>query len=274
MFQHRIQDLMLSIEDVNKIDGLLSKLNKGPMGSSVRLQLTVSKTGDTEALKGLGTYGMIRNPAGFVIGAVQPTDAGMIDFGYQMESIILTLMDMGIGTCWLGGSFKQSRFAECIGVQHDEHVPAVISLGYPTDKRHMMDRFVRFAAGSKKRKSWDDIFFQKDFKTTLSPKALDSYSQVLEMMRLAPSASNRQPWRIVHDPDKNMYHLFLLRSRAYDPKNVGMADLQMADMGIAMSHFSLTAVALNRKGDWVVEDPKLEDLLSGTEYVITWKASH
>ena len=82
-FQNRIEDLirnrtsvrtywnrMLTPKDADGIEAILSELNSGPLGSSVRFKLAASRPGDREALKGLGTYGMIWHPAGFVIGAV------------------------------------------------------------------------------------------------------------------------------------------------------------------------------------------------------------
>ena len=46
------------------------------------------------------------------------------DFGYTMERIILFATDLGLGTCWLGGSFTKSRFAEKISANGSERVPA------------------------------------------------------------------------------------------------------------------------------------------------------
>lgn len=286
-FKHRIQDVIrnrssvrtyqdqaLRPEDLKEIQRLLSGLKTGPMDQSVRFKLIAAKSGDPETLKGLGTYGMIRHPAGFVIGAAEASRNGLLDFGFLMESIVLMLTDRGIGTCWLGGTLTKSRFAECIGVRKDEQVPAVISIGYPPDHRTARERLIRFAAGSKKRKSWDALFFHADFHTRLSPERAGMWSRVLEMVRLAPSASNRQPWRIVRDADNQQFHFYVNRSRAYEPEKLGMSDLQMVDMGIAMSHFMLTAKTLEQQGGWITEDPDIQNLPSGTEYVVSWKSMH
>ena len=111
---------------------MISGIDKGPLGSKVRFQFIAATEDDPDILKGLGTYGVIQNPAGFVAGVVAPgTDGtGLTDFGYAMESIVLFLANLGLGTCWLGGSFRKSRFAERINPQGEEIVPAVISVGY------------------------------------------------------------------------------------------------------------------------------------------------
>ncbi len=125
----------IGTEDVKKIRALLSELKQGPLGSPVRFELAAAKESDSDVLRGLGTYGFIRYPAGFIVGAVRPSPAGLVDFGYLMQSVLIALADMGLGTCWLGGTFRKSRFTDYIGVHNGEIVLAVVSLGYPADKR-------------------------------------------------------------------------------------------------------------------------------------------
>jgi len=282
-FNHRIQDIIrnrtsvrkyekrpLEAVDIRKISALLSGLKQGPLNSPVRFELAASKEDDSDALRGLGTYGFIRYPAGFIVGAVQLSRPGLVDFGYLMQSILLTLTDMGLGTCWLGGSFRKSRFADYIGIRDGEIVPAVVSVGYPADKRSITDRIARFAVGSKKRMLWEELFFQSDFQSAFQPDSGNPYSRVLEMVRLAPSASNRQPWRIVFDPDQNTYHFFLQRTKSYQPHKIGLADLQIVDIGIAMCHFELAAQAFELKGNWTGDIPEI-NLPRSTEYIVTWK---
>jgi hypothetical protein len=89
-----------------------------------------------------------------------------------------------------------------------------------------------------------------------------------EMVRLAPSARNRQPWRIVKQ--ENRFHFFLRRS--LPPGGAGGLDLARVDLGIAMCHFDLTARHLGLAGGFVAEKP---DLAGGPalEYTITWKGA-
>jgi len=59
------------------------------------------------------------------------------------------------------------------------------------------------------------------------------------MVRIAPSASNKQPWRIVKI--EGAWHFFLERTKGYGDgiifKLLKLADIQRLDMGIAMCHF-------------------------------------
>ena len=92
------------------------------------------------------------------------------------------------------------------------------------------------------------------------------------MVRLGPSASNKQPWRIIKDG--NAWHFYLQRTRGYGDgltfKLLRLADLQRVDMGIAMSHFELTATELGLKGQWVIQEPEIEKPDRLTEYTVSW----
>ena len=59
------------------------------------------------------------------------------------------------------------------------------------------------------------------------------------MVRLAPSASNRQPWRIIAGRSRKDFHFFLERTPGYNNNRFVKSDLQRVDMGIAMCHFEL-----------------------------------
>ena len=62
------------------------------------------------------------------------------------------------------------------------------------------------------------------------------------MVRLAPSAVNRQPWRIL--VDQNCVHFYLKRTKGF---NGGKIDMQKIDMGIALCHFDLMCEELGIK---------------------------
>ena len=87
---------------------------------------------------------------------------------------------------------------------------------------------------------------------------------------MGPSASNRQPWRIVRD--EAGFHFYVQRSAGYRDviKLARVVDLQRVDLGIAMCHFGLTATETGLSGAWEVRDPGIERPNGLTEYVVTW----
>jgi hypothetical protein len=242
----------------------------GPFGSPTRFELITATEADRRALRGLGTYGFIRNPTGFIIGAMEEAEHNLEDFGYAMERIILFATDIGLGTCWLGGTFTKSRFAKKIGLKSGESVPAVTSTGYIAGKPR--DDLIHQWGGGARRYAWDTFFFDRRFGTPLSREAAGRYAVPLEMVRLGPSASNKHPWRIVRDG--NVHHFYAQRTPGYREsiafKLLRIADMQRLDMGIAMCHFELTAKELGLEGRWEVDEPAIEKPDGMTEYTVSW----
>jgi len=262
-------------ELLDQLGQFLKFCDQGPLHNRVRIQMTAAEEEDAQNLKGLGTYGFIKNPAGFLIGAVQKGPGTLEDFGYLMEAAILRATDLGLGTCWLGGTFQRSRFSRQIKLRKEEILPSVVSFGMEADQPRALDAAVRQTAGSDQRKPWSALFFKDDWGTPLPPEEAGSFRTPLEMLRLAPSASNKQPWRILIQGQR--VHFFLQRTANY-PSAVwktllGIADLQRVDLGIAMSHFELTALQEGLKGSWMkLDSPPLPDEHS-PEYLISWKVS-
>lgn len=262
----------ISSEHLSDLTEFLNNCDFGPLGSSLRFQVETASKEDASSLKSLGTYGFIKNPTGFVIGVIQSQPHALEDFGYQMELIILRTVELGIGSCWLGGTFTKSRFAKLIKLEAGETIPSVVSIGYPADQQAWLDRISRVYAGADRRLPWQDLFYINSFEYPLSPSQADAYSEPLEMVRLAPSASNKQPWRILRQD--NQWHFYLQRTKNYPPPVfdllLGLADLQRIDMGIAMVHFELSALELGQSGKWQINKPDIPVAKSGLEYIVTW----
>ena len=68
-----------------------------------------------------------------------------------MEKIILYATEIGIGTCWLGGTFRRSRFAERAGIVENMEIPSVAAIGYIADKMSLTEKLIRKSAKSDKR---------------------------------------------------------------------------------------------------------------------------
>ncbi len=256
----------------NMMDSYLAAPVQGPFGGTARFSLIAATEEDSTNLRDLGTYGVIKNPAGFITGAIGKSDHYLEDYGYLLERIVLFATGVGLGTCWLGGTFRKSGFARGISLKDGESVPAVIATGYSADKPGLLDSIMRFGAGSKHRKPWEDLFFNGDFSTALTEEEAGQYRVPIEMVRRAPSASNKQPWRIVREKGRNVFHFILVRTKGYyrNWKVVGMEDLQRVDMGIAMHHFEAAAAELKLKGRWSVDAPGFALPTEDSEYVVTW----
>ncbi len=251
----------------------LSTLNQGPLGTRSRFKLIAADDVDRQALKGLSTYGFIKNPTGFILGATSTKAHSVEDFGYLMEYAVLHATGLDLGTVWLGGTFNKGRYAEKMQLTEGEHLPAVIAAGLAADKPRVIDAVIRRQAHAQNRKSWNQLFSLDSFDTPIERATAGTYAVVLDIVQRAPSAYNKQPWRIVKEGDA--WHFYMQRTRGYAARNArfaGVADMQRIDMGIAMCHFALTAAELALSGHWELQEPAIHKPNTLMEYSVSWVA--
>lgn len=124
--------------------------------------------------------------------------------GMAGEWFVLAAGTLGLGTCWVSGSFRRRHVQVETG--KNEKVVAVIALGVPAEE----------IRGVRRRKSLSEI-------CRSDPAAWPIWAfNAAEYVRIAPSAINRQPWR------------FAFAGRSLMLLRIPMAD--DLDMGIALLH--------------------------------------
>lgn len=256
----------VSEEHIKQLNDFI-KQTRGPFNSSVRFSIVDSQIALNSDNVKLGTYGIIKGATNFILASISKDEKNIEELGYELEAIILYATSLGIGTCWLGGTFKKGEFAKSINLSQNEILPIVSPLGYPSDSPSIISSFMRIAAGSNNRKQWNELFFNGSFEIPLTERDAAEFKTPIEMVRLAPSASNKQPWRIVKDKDS--YHFFLCRTKGYG--KVLDFDIQRVDVGIAMCHFDLTARELGLQGDWTSIEPKISVPNDCYQYIISWR---
>jgi nitroreductase len=260
------KDTTLTPEQKGLITGFISSLAPPPFGTGVRIELVDAHLPGRKRMP--GTYGVIRGARHILVGALLPSPMSFEDFGYSFEAVILYCTGLGLGTCWMGGTLDRTMFGSLVGLKPGETIPCVSPVGVMEEKRTLVDSIFALGAGSKNRKPFRELFFKQDFSTPLDEGDCGDYAQALEMVRLAPSGTNRQPWRVVHKD--GCFHFFLARTAGYN-RIVSTADLQRVDMGIAMFHFHAAATHLGLKGSWSRMDaPPGIPCPRGTEYSFTW----
>ncbi|SET73972.1 Nitroreductase family protein [Natronincola peptidivorans] len=248
----------------NQLRAYAAKI-KGPFTPKVRLELIdcleiLEKTGGK-----IGTYGVIKGAQDYMAAIVEDGERNLEELGYVLEKFILYATAIELGTCWLGGTFKKGEFAKLVALKENETMPIVTPVGYPATKKSVVESFMRFAAGSNQRKAWKELFFHESFDTPLEEKEAKEYLQALEAVRLAPSASNKQPWRILKKGEK--YHFYLKENKGYGEK-LGF-NIQRVDMGIAMCHFEMVLQEAGIKGTWRVEKPDATEI-ENLVYTVSW----
>ena len=143
-------------------------------------------------------------------------------------------------------------------------MPCVSPLGYPAKKMSIRESLMRKGIRAEERAPFGELFFRGSFDTPLSPEDAGDFAVPLEMVRLGPSAVNKQPWRAVIDGNK--VHFFVEHRKGYEP---GKWDIQKIDMGIALSHFEIGAEESGISVTFGIERPDLS-CPDDMEYIATY----
>ncbi len=242
----------LTKEDSTELSGFIKEL-KPPFGANAHIVLLHAED-DGKPVK-LGTYGIIRGASDYM--ALIHRDGPLAEqgAGYMFEQAVLKCTQMGLGTCWLGGTVNRGDFIRQAGLEEGEQLLLVSPAGYPAQKSRLMERMMRSGAGSDGRKPFGELFFDGDFSRPLTEGNANMYIEPLEMVRRAPSASNSQPWRIIIEGGNAHF---------YDKKAGRFSGF---DLGIALCHFESACRELGIKGRFESAGRKSED---GNTYILSW----
>ncbi len=211
----------------------------GPFGGQARFTI-VDAGRRGKGRRRLGTYGFVQGAPAYLAGAIASGEHASEDYGWCMEKVVLELTLLGLGTCWLGGTFRRSAFAQAVGLAEGEIIPAVSPVGLPAGAKSAIDTLASAVAGARGRKRWEDLFL-------VPREEAGEWAACLDAVRAAPSAANAQPWRVTMEPRAPVLHFFRV-SRGLTERRA----LQKVDLGIAMCHFELAARELGLGGSWKV----------------------
>jgi nitroreductase len=259
------EDRLLDDKDKEKLLSFCEVLNTGLKGEKIKYTIAEFNAEELKNRK-ISAYGLIKNARSFIIGVIDKSDSYNMSYGYVMEHLVLKAAELGIGTCWAG--YYDPYVIKDVKIDEDQAIPAVIIVGYASDQQTLLEKIARFVIRASRRHDWDKQFFLGDFTTSLSMGEAGPYSEALELLRLAPSSGNTQPWRIVKERNKNIYHFFKkVVNQGYE--EIKLHDI---DIGIAMCHFELGAAKNGLKAHWTREDPLIPELPGKITYMMSWKA--
>jgi nitroreductase len=214
----------------------------------------------------LGTYGVIKGAKHYLGTTIKSEPMALEALGYELEAVVLFLTHLGIGTCWLGGTFARKSFAKAMNVEENELFPIITPYGYAATKKHVKEILMRKIIKADHRKEWNQLFYKDDFQTQLTKKDAGYLEFPFEMIRLAPSASNKQPWRVLLKD--NSCHFYEYKEPGYSGNFP--YDIQRIDMGIAAAHFDFAVKEKGLKGNFnITSQPELKSP-ENMEYVFSW----
>jgi len=256
--------IMLNPSDKKTLESFIGE-NRDLIGEEVTDLKIIEKRDDNSRMK--INYGMIQGHNTYLLGTSRSSMDSRIHYGYLMEKVVLKATEIGVATCWIG-YFDAAYFNE-INIEKGFEIPGIVILGYPEHKQTRLDKLARFASDASKRMNWERLFFKFSNLMPLKPDLIQDYSDSFEMVRLAPSSGNTQPWRILFDEIAREFHFFKKPvSNRYEKK--GLHDI---DLGIALAHFELTSFYNDLSGNWIKYIKEELDSIHDLQYIITWKCS-
>ncbi len=141
--------------------------------------------------------------------------------GFMLQQVDLFLSARGLGTCWLGMVQGKSQMKKASTLKY----VIALAVGYTNEPLHRnrMDQFDR-----KPKNLICNVMGGED---------------LIEPIRLAPSAMNRQPWWFTGTPEK--IDVFCQKTNVV--LNLFLGPLDRISIGIALYHLWCTALHLSKK---------------------------
>ena len=188
-------------------------------------------------------------------------------YGYAFEALLVHAHKLGLGTVWIGGTMPRDKFEKASNLKDDEIMPCVSPLGGIADKMAVKEVLMRKGVKADWRMDFENLFFEKDFSSPVSEERAEELGlrDALEAVRVAPSAVNKQPWRVVLEEGKA--HFYEKHDKGYTNEYY---DLQKVDVGIALYHFEQQLLSEGRQAILTVEKPAIQTP-SGIDYIATYK---
>ncbi len=198
----------ISSEHKQELEALISRINAE---QGLHFQLFTNRP---EAFKSLlASYGGFKNAVNYI--ALVGKDTPDLDeaCGYFGEQIVLKAQQLGLSTCWVGGSFnKKKAFYEAAA---GEKLCLIISIGYPDEPGRVH-----------KSKSPQQVMNTAGYAPDSIP---DWFMEGVRLALLAPTAINQQKFTFSLDVDGNV------------TVKAGIGPFSKVDLGIVKYHFEVGA---------------------------------
>lgn len=168
-------------------------------------------------------------------------DGYLTNVGFMLQQMDLYLSSKGLGACWLGMAKPRK---DILSDSKLEFV-MILAFGAPSEELH------RKSIHEFKRKSMDEI-------TNISGQR-----ELLEAARLAPSATNSQPWFFTESEGR--IHVYCIKSSFL--KAMLYEKMNKVDCGIALCHLWVTAEYLGKRALLINDLPAQSNPPSGYYYI-------
>jgi len=215
---------------LNKLKSLVTMVNTHEAGAHFQII-----TDDPDPFSSFDrNYGIFRNPRNYLACVMDMSFRDAPErAGYFAEQFAIKATELGLGTCFIGGTFNSSKVN--VQLRPDWKLLFIVTFGYAADSERLGAKLMTKMVHIRKRTA--DSFFEGNEKLLKEMKVrFPELSTGLEAIKCAPSSLNKQPVRIrVNDSDR--LEIFSVSS---NPGN-------LIDLGIAKFNF---AFATDTEIDW------------------------
>ena len=204
----KYRDVPLKEDDIISINKILEEINKNDLSFKLMTNENVFNL--------ILGYGFIKNCKNYIVLSGKDNDELEEKVGYYGELLVLKLLEIGINSCFVGGTYKKKKVNYDLPNNHK--IVMVLAIGYGIDN------------GNKaKTKTFNEVSLTKDVP--------DWYKNGIDMVLLAPSAINQKKWKFEFVKPNFV--------RAISGGN----HFPKVDLGIAKFHFEIGAKKENFK--WI-----------------------
>lgn len=184
------RDEPLTPDLIDKIRSEITYINSHEAGLNFQVSFD-----DDAPFKGFGrSYGMFRNVKNYMAAVIDPTFPHTEErAGYFAEQFVLELVKIGLGTCFVGGTFSRDNVNARLEVY--EKIPFVIAFGYPEENKLSLLGRIAYAKAHRKSCNPSDFLLKSEAvdESRINQSELE---KALRAVALAPSALNKKPVRI------------------------------------------------------------------------------
>lgn len=205
----RYKDIPLKESDIAKINDYIKEINNNDLS----FELVTNENIFKNLILG---YGFIKNCNNYIILGGKDNELLEENVGYFGEELVLKLLDLGIHSCFVGGTYKKKKVKN--ELQEGYKNVLVLAIGYGENNGKLA-----------KTKTFDEISISKDVP--------DWYKKGIELVLFAPSAINQKKWEFEFVAPNQV------RIKSYGKH------FPKVDLGIAKYHFEIGAGKDNFK--WI-----------------------
>ncbi len=205
----------LAPADITALRALIDKANKAD-GLAIKL---IEDAQDTFG-KLSKSYGMFSGVRSVIVIAGKKGSPDLYrKLGYRGEMIVLEATRLGLGTCWVSGTYDRDDPA--LSVADGEVIAAVVAIGHASEKKSLKEKLISGLAHGREKP------IEKMYAADRDPP--EWFLEGVRAAFKAPSAINLQPARFRLEGDQ----AFAFTTRDDETGNI--------DLGIACAHFEIAS---------------------------------